>query len=123
MLGSQWLRTLAAAGISPLVMGDTEQPGRETGPAFEAGQVFPSMHKRFLGEIVSEAGIAVREMPEKMPHGGLMLPHQLAKRSGILVHQCPDDQIRIGHVKNGRSVAGRASNARSTIQIIAGRCR
>jgi hypothetical protein len=65
------------------IVGDPVKPGGKTRFAPEAAQVFVSLEKCFLGQVVGERDIAPDQVPEQTSHARLMIPDQL--REGVVV--------------------------------------
>ena len=90
------------------IVSDPIEPGRKLRFTAEAANVFESLEKRFLREIVGQRGIAPGKLPEQTSHGRLMPPHQLREGVVIIIEKKSGDEVcigqrharRLGHPRN-----------------------
>ena len=69
--------------LAETIVGDSIEPGRETGLAPKAAQVLVGAQKRFLREIIRERNIGADKLAEQTSHARLMIPDQF--RKGVMV--------------------------------------
>lgn len=87
---------LTSAGVAPVVVRDPEQPGGERRCAAETGERPISLEERFLGEVVGQRRVALRQVAEELAHRGLMTLDQFAERRAIVVGDGTRDQLGVG---------------------------
>src|SRR6476646_7832902 len=78
------------------IVGDPVKPRRKTRLATKAPQVFVSLEKRFLREIVGEGDVAPDQVPEQTSHTRLVIPNQLRKSVVVVINKNACNEICIG---------------------------
>jgi hypothetical protein len=78
------------------IVGDSVKPGRKTRLAAKAPQVFVSLEKRFLREIVRERDVAPDQIAEQTSHTRLVIPDQLRKSVVVVINKNACNEICIG---------------------------
>ena len=104
----RWLHphgSLTTAGITPVVVGDSEQPRLKPGRTQVFCQTTVGLHEGFLREVVSQGVIAAGKVPEEPAYGGLVAADQFSERGVLVVDEHPGDQFGVGHDCGGRVVA------------------
>jgi hypothetical protein len=82
--------------LAETIVGDPVKPGRETGLAPEAAEVFVGAQKSFLREIVRERKIGADELAEQPSHARLMVPDQFRKGVMVVIEKNAGDEVCIG---------------------------
>ncbi len=77
------------------VVGDPVKPGRKTRFAAEAAQVFVSLEKRFLGQVVRERDVGPDQVPQQTSHARLMIPDQLGKGVVVIINKNARNEVCI----------------------------
>jgi hypothetical protein len=78
------------------IVGDPIKPGRKTGFAAEAAQVFVGPQKCFLRQIVRERNIGTDQLTEQTSHSRLMIPDQLRKSVVVVIDKNACNKFCIG---------------------------
>jgi hypothetical protein len=78
------------------VVGDPIKPGRKTGFAAKAAEIFVSAQESFLGQIVRERNIGPDKLAEQTSHARLMISHQLGKGMVVVIDKNASDEVCIG---------------------------
>ena len=88
---------LSFAGLfAETVVGDPIKPGRKTGLAAKAAEIFVSAQKSFLREIVRERNIGADQLAEQTSHARLMISHQLGEGMVVIIDKNTSDEVCIG---------------------------
>ena len=88
---------LSFASLLPeTVVGDPIKPGRETGLATKAAEIFVSAQKGFLREIVRERNISPDQLAEQTSHARLMISHQFREGMVVIIDKNTSDEVCIG---------------------------
>jgi hypothetical protein len=82
--------------LAETIVSDSIKPGRETGLAPEAAEVFVGAQKSFLREIVRERKIGADELAEQPSHARLMVPDQFRKGVMVVIEKNAGDEVCIG---------------------------
>jgi len=98
-----------AAGVAVVIVGDAEQPRGKTRVAAETFEAAISVDESFLGEVIGEGGIAVREVAKETAHGGLMAADECSECRPIIAREHARDEFGIGW-SHDRADAGEASD-------------
>src|SRR4051812_48854707 len=77
------------------VVGDPVKPGRKTRFAAEAAQVFVSLEKRLLGQVVGEGDVRPDKVPEQTSHARLMIADQLGKGVVVVINKNARNEVCI----------------------------
>ena len=77
------------------IVGDAVKPGRKTRFAPEAAEVFVSLEKRFLGEVIREGDVRPNQIPEQTSHARLMVPNQLRKGVVVVINKDARNEVCI----------------------------
>jgi hypothetical protein len=77
------------------VVGDPVKPRRKTRFAAEAAQVFVSLEKRFLGQVVCERDVGPDQVPQQTAHARLMIPDQLGKGVVVVINKNARNEVSI----------------------------
>ena len=72
------------------------KPGRKTGLAAKAPEIFVSAQKGFLREIVRERNIGADQLAEQTSHARLMISHQLGEGMVVVIDKNTSDEVCIG---------------------------
>ena len=78
------------------VVGDPIKPGGETRFAPEAAEVFVSLEKRLLGQVVRERDIGPDQLAEKTSHTRLMIPNQFREGVVVVINKDARNEVCIG---------------------------
>ena len=78
------------------IVGNPVKPGRKTRFAAKAAQVFVSLEKRFLGQVVRERDIRPDQVAEQTSHARLMIPDQLRKGVVVVINKDARNEVCIG---------------------------
>jgi hypothetical protein len=78
------------------IVSDPIEPGRKTGLAAKAAEVFVSAQKGLLREIIRERNIGADQRPEQTSHARLMISHQLGKGMVVILDKNTGDEVCIG---------------------------
>jgi hypothetical protein len=78
------------------VVGNPVKPGRKTRFTAKAAQVFVSLEKGFLRQVVRERDIRPDEMAEQTSHARLVVPHQLRKGVVVVINKNARNEVCIG---------------------------
>jgi hypothetical protein len=78
------------------VVGNPVKPGRKTRLAAEAAQVFVSLEKGFLRQVVRERDIRSNQVAEQTSHARLMIPDQLRKGVVVVINKNARNEVCIG---------------------------
>jgi hypothetical protein len=78
------------------IVGDPVEPRRKTRFAAKAPQIFVSLEKRFLREIVRERDIRPDEVAEQTSHARLVIPDQLRKGVVVVINKNARNEVCIG---------------------------
>ena len=88
---------LSFAGLfAETIVGNAIEPGRKTGLAAEAAEVFVSAQKSLLSEIVRERDIGADERTEQASHARLMISDQFRKGMVVVIDKNTGDKVCIG---------------------------
>ena len=84
-------------GLFPeTIVGDPIKPGRKTGFAAEAAEVFVGPQKRLLREIVCGRNIGADQLAEQTSHTRLVIPDQFRKGVMVVIDKNACDEVCIG---------------------------
>ena len=87
---------LSFAGFFPeTIVGDPVKPGRKTRFAAKAAQVFVSLEKRFLGQVVRERDVGSDQVPQQAAHARLMIADQLGKGVVVVINKNARNEVCI----------------------------
>ena len=78
------------------IVGNPIKPGRKTGLAAKAAEIFVSPQKRFLRKIVRERNVGADQLAEQTSHARLMIPHQFGEGMVIVIDKNTSDEVCIG---------------------------
>jgi hypothetical protein len=78
------------------VVGDPVKPGRESGFAAKAPQVFVGPQKRFLRQVVREGDIGPDQIAKQTSNTRLVVPNQLCKSVVVVINKNACNEICIG---------------------------
>jgi hypothetical protein len=78
------------------VVGDPIKPGRKTGLAAEAAEIFVGPQKGFLREIVGQRNIGADQLAEQTSHARLMISDQLREGVVVVIDKNTSDEVCIG---------------------------
>jgi hypothetical protein len=78
------------------IVGDPVKPGRETRFAAEAAEVFVSLEKRLLRQVVGERDIGPDQLAEQTSHARLVIPDQLRKGVMVVINKDARNEVCIG---------------------------
>jgi hypothetical protein len=88
---------LSFAGLfAKTIVGDPIKPGRKTGLATKAAEIFVSPQKSFLREIVRQRNIGADQLAEQTSHTRLMISHQLREGMVVVIDKNTSDEVCIG---------------------------
>jgi hypothetical protein len=82
--------------LAETIVGDSIKPGRKTRLAAKAAQVFVSLEKGFLREIVGERDIAPNQIAEQTSHTRLMIPDQFRESVVVVINNNAGNKVCIG---------------------------
>ena len=77
------------------IVGNPVKPGRETRFATEAAQVFVSLEKCLLREVVRKGNVRPDQVPEQTAHARLMIPDQLRKGVMVVINKDARNEVCI----------------------------
>jgi hypothetical protein len=78
------------------VVGNPVKPGRKTRFTAKAAQVFISLEKRFLRQVVRERDVRADKVTEQTSHARLVVPHQLRKGVVVVINKNARNEVCIG---------------------------
>ena len=78
------------------VVCNSVKPGRKTGFATEAAQIFVGLEKRFLRQIVCQGDIRPDKVAEQTSHARLVIPDQLRKGMVVVINKNARNEVCIG---------------------------
>ena len=78
------------------IVGNPVKPGRKTRFTAKAAQVFVSLEKGFLREVVRERDIRPDKMAKQTSHTRLVVPDQLRKRVVVVINKNARNEVCIG---------------------------
>ena len=77
------------------IVGDPIEPGRKTGFASKAPEIFVGPQKRFLREIVRGRNIGADQLAEQTSHTRLVIPDQLRKGVVVVIDENARNEVCI----------------------------
>src|SRR4029453_19191829 len=80
------------------IVSNAIKPGRETGFATKAADVFICAQESVLGEVIRQSDIGAGKLAQETPHTRLMAPHQFAERVLIVIDKDSRDEAAIGQL-------------------------
>lgn len=78
------------------VVSNPVKPGRKTRFAAKAAQIFVSLEKGFLREVVREGDIRPNQIAEQTSHARLVIPDQLRKGVVVVINKNARNEVCIG---------------------------
>lgn len=85
-----------AGFFAETVVGNPIKPGRETGLAAKAAEIFVGAQEGFLREIVRERNIGADQLAEQTSHARLMISDQLRESMVVVIDKNTSDEVCIG---------------------------
>ena len=94
---------LASPCVFPkTIVSNAIKPGRETGFATKAADVFICAQESVLGEVIRQRDISAGKLAQQTSHTRLMPPHQFAKCVLIVIDKDSRDEVAIGQLHSRR---------------------
>src|SRR4029450_10113505 len=94
---------LASPWVFPeAIVSNAIKPGRETGFATKAADVFICAQESVLGEVIRERDIGAGKLAQETSHTRLMPAHQFAKCVLIIIDKDSRDEVSIGQLHSRR---------------------
>ena len=94
---------LASPRVFPeTIVRNAIEPGRETGFAAKAADVFICAQESVLGEVIRQRDIGAGKLAQKTSHTRLMPPNQFAERVLIVIDKDSRDEVAIGQLHSRR---------------------
>jgi len=87
---------LSFPGFFPeTIVGNAVKPGRKTRFAAKAAQIFVSLEKGLLREVVRERDVGPDELAEQTSHARLVIPDQLRKGVVVVINKDSRNEVCI----------------------------